>query len=164
MQGAKHAANFRISIAGEKIGNRVFIQHHIGIGEDQHVAARSCGKLLHAMRLAAAAGAPDQRHQIILRRDQRRRFIGRSVIKGQYLQIRMMTLQHREIGELLAHHRRFIIGAEQERGRRRSARTGCFGLRRQGTQDQRVEEKRPEQRHQRRYEDQQKDQVQAAHQ
>ena len=127
MERTQHAAHLRVGIARQQIVDRVRIQQHIGVGEDQHVATRPRRQLLHAMRLTAAAGATDQRHEAALRGDQVACTVRRSIVEGEDFQRGMPRLQHRQIGQLLRYRRCFIIGAEQQRGARHRSFDRRFG-------------------------------------
>ena len=114
MQRAEHAADIRIGIIGQQRVDRVLIQQHIGIGENQHVTLRARRKLLHAMRFARTAGAAQERHHIAGRCQQIAGAIGRAVIEGQHIKPRMPRLESAQIGNLVGQRGRFVIGAEQQ--------------------------------------------------
>ena len=111
-------ADIGIGEVAQKLAQRLFVDHHVGVGEDDHLRAGFLDEPVQHAGLAAAAGQFHQAQAVI--EEAAHDFVGTvggAVGADQDLQLARLVVEIEGVGDLLADDLLFIIRGNEHCGR-----------------------------------------------
>ncbi len=114
-QGAAHPPDGRVGEIAAQPDDRIGLDDHIGVGEDDDLRVGAIGELGHAHRLSGALGGADDRHQLGMLAKNLQRPVGGKIHIGHEADVRRDLLDPAQVLQLGGDRLLLIVGAEHQR-------------------------------------------------